>query len=113
MEDWRWTDLRQLIRDPYPPVLAAQAAALSPEQVSKTPFLSDIRARLVLVDGSFVPELSTLPMSGEVEVAGLGGNPPPWLALHPTTAEPADDPILAMNTAFMAGGVALRISGFH
>ncbi|HKG73997.1 MAG TPA: Fe-S cluster assembly protein SufD [Aestuariivirgaceae bacterium] len=111
MEDWRWTDLRQLIRDPYPPVLAARAAAFSPEQVSKTPFLSDIRARLVLVDGSFVPELSTLPMSGEVEVAGLGGHPPPWLALHATTAEPADDPILAMNTAFMAGGVALRISG--
>ena len=111
MEDWRWTDLRQLIRDPYPPVLATRAAALSAEQVSQTPFLSDIRARLVLVDGSFVPELSTLPMSGAVEVAGLGRNPPPWLAMHATTAAPADDPILAMNTAFMAGGVAIRITG--
>jgi Fe-S cluster assembly protein SufD len=110
MEDWRWTDLRQLIRDPYPPALAAPATALSPEQVSQTPFLSDIRARLVLVDGSFAAGLSTLPMSGEVEVTGLTGTPPPWLALG-TTSAPADDPILAMNTAFMAGGVAIRISG--
>jgi Fe-S cluster assembly protein SufD len=111
MEDWRWTDLRQLIRDPYPPVLVPRAATLSLERIAQTPFLSDIRARIVLVDGSFAPELSTLPMTGAVEVADLSGNPPPWLAMRATTAAPADDPILAMNTAFMAGGVAIRIDG--
>jgi Fe-S cluster assembly protein SufD len=112
MEDWRWTDLRQIIRDAYPPLLASRATTLSPEQVFRTPFLSDIRARLVLVDGVYEPELSTLPISGEVEIASLAGNRPPWLAAAVgTTAAPADDPIVAMNTAFMTGGVAVRISG--
>jgi Fe-S cluster assembly protein SufD len=110
LEDWRWTDLRQIIRDAYPPALALRPSSLSPDQLSRTPFLADIRARLVLVDGSYQPELSTLPASGGVEIADLSGDRPPWVAAAlSSTAAPANDPIFAMNTAFMAGGVAIHI----
>jgi Fe-S cluster assembly protein SufD len=112
MEDWRWTDLRQIIREAFPPALGPGPRTLAAEQLSRTPFLSDIRARLILVDGSYRPDLSTLPASGEVEVADLAGERPAWATTAlGSTAAPENDPILAMNTAFMSGGSAIRIAG--
>jgi Fe-S cluster assembly protein SufD len=111
MEDWRWTDLRQIINAAYPPAIAARVPAIDKPEIARTPFFPQIRARLVVVDGLYAPDHSTLPASGEIEVASLAGEQPTWLreALGKTTA-PADDPILAMNTAFMAGGVGIRVA---
>jgi Fe-S cluster assembly protein SufD len=111
MEDWRWTDLRQLINAAYPPAMPQSLPAIGKADLARSPFLSHIRARLVLVDGLYAPEYSTLPASGEIEIASLSDDRPPWLAAaFSTTAVPANDPILAMNTAFMAGGVGIRIA---
>jgi Fe-S cluster assembly protein SufD len=111
MEDWRWTDLRQIINAPYPPVIAATAPAIDKSEIARTPFFSEVRARLVMVDGIYTPEHSSLPSSGEVEVVSIAGEEPSWLrdALGKTST-PADDPILVMNTAFMAGGIGVRIA---
>lgn len=111
MEDWRWTDLRQLIGAAYPPIIASRPQALGKSDLARSPFFSNIRARLVLVDGLYASEYSTLPASGEIEIASLSGDWPPWLAAaFSGTSAPADDPILAMNTAFMAGGIGIRIA---
>ncbi|HEY7748946.1 MAG TPA: Fe-S cluster assembly protein SufD [Aestuariivirgaceae bacterium] len=111
MEDWRWTDLRQIINTAFPPALAPSAPVMDKNLIAQSPFYSIVRARLVLVDGLFMPGLSTLPASGEVEIASISDMMPPWLSgVLGTGSGHADDPILSMNTAFMAGGVGIRIA---
>jgi Fe-S cluster assembly protein SufD len=111
MEDWRWTDLRQIINAAYPPSIASAAPVMDRAHLERSPFYSQLRARLVLVDGVYAPKHSTLPASGQIEVASLSGDRPSWLEeVFAAASAPADDPILAMNTAFMAGGVAIKIA---
>ena len=48
MEDWRWTDLRQMIDKPYPPRQTVAAAAKDVERLLKSsPFAKVAGARLV------------------------------------------------------------------
>jgi Fe-S cluster assembly protein SufD len=112
MEDWRWTDLRQIIgASAYPPALASRPPAVAAGVLERSPFFSQVRARLVLVDGLYAPERSTLPASGEIEVASLAGDRPSWLSKAiGSTSAPVNDPIIAMNTAFMAGGIGVKIA---
>jgi len=107
LEDWRWTDLRQRISGVYPPVLRPAAPALAKAELEPSPFVAAIRGRIVIVDGIYVPELSTLPASGAIEVRSIAEASDPLLG---RTAAPDIDPIIVMNTAFMAGGVAIRIA---
>lgn len=107
MEDWRWTDLRQLVDGAYPPARAKHAAKT---EVKPSPFTHVVRGRIVLVDGVFAPELSQLPASSTAEVTPVVGHalldPAMGEALSPSATL---DPILAMNTAFLAGGVSIHV----
>ena len=73
IEDWKYTDLRALMRDAKPlagpPDAAAKARAKAAGQV-----LGDIGARrLVFVDGAFVPELSdTAALEPGLSIVSLG-----------------------------------------
>jgi Fe-S cluster assembly protein SufD len=107
LEDWRWTDLRQRISGAYPPVLSPAVSALGKAELERSPFFTQIRGRVVLIDGVYAPNLSTLPASGAIEIRSLADVSD--LALAKTSA-PDSDPIIAMNTAFMAGGIAIRIA---
>ena len=59
MEDWRWTDLRQLIDRPYPPRLAvAETETDIARLVAASPFAGVAGQRLVFVNGRHRPDLS-------------------------------------------------------
>ena len=61
MEDWRWTDLRQLIDKPYPPRQTVVAAPKDVERLLKSsPFAKVAGARIVFVNGHYSAEHSQL-----------------------------------------------------
>ncbi|NJM30356.1 MAG: SufD family Fe-S cluster assembly protein, partial [Rhizobiales bacterium] len=97
MEDWRWTDLRQLIDRPYPPRIAIEAAKKDIDSLMKaSPFAKVAKARLVFVNGTFDKARS--------KVTGLDVS-------DTMPSVDGDEPVLAMNVAFASGGVILKIAG--
>src|SRR5213080_4212498 len=57
VEEWKYTDLRVLMREVKPLAARPDAAALKRAKASLTPVAIDGAAKLVLVDGVFAPEL--------------------------------------------------------
>src|SRR5712672_2930590 len=60
IEDWKYTDLRVLMRDVLPLAAAPDAAVLKRAATALKLHAIDGVRRLVLVDGLFVPKLSEL-----------------------------------------------------
>jgi Fe-S cluster assembly protein SufD len=114
VEEWKYTDLRALMRDAKPLAAPPDAAAKArAKDAGAIP--SDIEARrLVFVDGAFAPELS--------DVAGLE----PGLTIRSMAhalasgdalvsarlgkVMPTEDPAVALNTAFMGDGAVIRVA---
>src|SRR4051812_12503637 len=113
VEEWKYTDLRALMRDAKPLASLPDAAAKVRAQDAGA-LLADIDCRrLMFVDGAFVAELSDL--------AGLGAG----LTIRPMAEALAqgdalvgrylgkliktDDVAVALNTAFMGDGVVIHI----
>jgi Fe-S cluster assembly protein SufD len=115
VEEWKYTDLRALIREARPIAGAPDAAALARAKTAGKR-VGDMDAwRVVFVDGAFVPELSDL--------AHLS----PGLSIH-SMAEalaagdalvaerlgkvlPADgEAVLALNTALMRDGAVIHVA---
>jgi Fe-S cluster assembly protein SufD len=114
IEEWKYTDLRALMRDAKPlanpPDVAAKARAKGAGKL-----LGDVEARrLVFVDGAFVPELSdTAKLESGLAVTSLAdaltaGDPA--LTVHLGKLAPADDVAVALNTALMGDGAVIRIA---
>jgi Fe-S cluster assembly protein SufD len=94
MEDWRWSDLRQLIARPYPPRLAVAASNADITRLLKqAPFAAIAARRAVFVNGKYHAGLSKLE-NGRAE-----------------SRITADEPVLEMNTAFAGGGATLSLDG--
>jgi Fe-S cluster assembly protein SufD len=94
MEDWRWTDLRQLVDKPYPPRQTVVAAPRDVERLLKSsPFAKVAGARIVFVNGHYSAEHSQLKNDNVTSMVKL------------------DEPILTMNAAFATDGARLKISG--
>ncbi len=94
MEDWRWTDLRQLIDKPYPPRQQVEASSADVERLLNASIFHGIAAsRMVFVNGHYDAAHSRL-ANGTVEAQ----------------AE-ADEPVQQMNAAFATGGARLTLSG--
>jgi Fe-S cluster assembly protein SufD len=101
LEDWRWTDLRQLLTRPFPPAAPTMSDRAGVQQlVARSAFEGMSRARLVIADGVYRPELSELPLSGAITVRALD---------EPAPIE-GDDPLLLLNTAFFTGGVRIEVA---
>lgn len=112
VEDWKYTDLRALMREALPPAAAPDKAARDrAAKVLKT--LPDGMRRLVLVDGAFAPQLS--------DVGALEGG----LSIRPLASVLGDDtnvhelllsddagagPMFALNSALMADGIVIDIA---
>ena len=114
IEEWKYTDLRALMRDAKPlaspPGAAAKARAKDAGRL-----LSDLDARrLVFVDGAFVPELSDLRgleaglVVGSLAQALTDGDP--VVAARLGKLAPANDAAVALNTALMGDGAVIRIA---
>ncbi len=58
IEEWKYTDLRALMREVLPPAAAPDKAALDRAKKALKARRADGTRRLVLVDGAFVPALS-------------------------------------------------------
>jgi Fe-S cluster assembly protein SufD len=113
IEDWKYTDLRVLMRDVLPLAATPDAAALTRAGTAlKLHAIEGVR-RLVLVDGVFAPKLS--------EVADLGkgfsirtlrdvleaGD----AALHALLFAPENtDSMVALNSAMMTDGLVIEVA---
>ena len=114
VEEWKYTDLRALMRDAKPlaspPDAAAKVRAKSAGAV-----LGDVECRrLVFVDGAFVPELSdTAALEQGLTIqslaAALAANDSA-LADHLGKLAPSDDVAVALNTALMGDGAVIRVA---
>ena len=75
MEDWKWTDLRQLISRAFPPASGTSASAEAIDGlIAASPFGDVARARLVFVDGTYDASRSSLPATGDVDFASACEN---------------------------------------
>jgi len=115
IEEWKYTDLRALMRDAKPlaspPDAAAKARARDAGKV-----LADIECRrLVFVDGAFVAELSQLeglePGLTIRTMAEALPAPDPLVTAHLGKVVAVDgDVAVALNTAFMGDGAVIRVA---
>jgi Fe-S cluster assembly protein SufD len=106
VEEWKYTDLRALMRDSKPlaeaPDARAKAAAKSAGVI-----LAGLKAhRIIIVDGCFVPELSDTAIDG-VTVT-------PFAAAVANGADgfldgDNSDVVLALNTALATDGAVIRV----
>jgi Fe-S cluster assembly protein SufD len=113
IEDWKYTDLRVLMREVLPLAAAPDAAALARAGTALKLHAIEGARRLVLVDGVFAPKLS--------EVADLGkglsirtlrdvleaGD----AALHALLFAPDNaDSMVALNSAMMTDGLVIEVT---
>jgi Fe-S cluster assembly protein SufD len=113
IEDWKYTDLRVLMREVLPLAAAPDAAALKRAGAAlKLHAIEGVR-RLVLVDGAFAPKLSETanPEKGlgirPLREALERGNS----ALHAQLFAPENsDPMVALNSAMMTDGLVIDVA---
>jgi Fe-S cluster assembly protein SufD len=113
VEEWKYTDLRALMREAKPlanpPDAAAKARAKTAGAV-----LGDVETRrLVFVDGAFVREMSDLAaLEGGLSIGSLAdalADGDPAVLNHLGKLAPAGDVAVALNTALMGDGAVIRI----
>jgi Fe-S cluster assembly protein SufD len=113
IEDWKYTDLRALMREVLPLAPAPDAAALT--KAASAVKLQGVRGvrRLVLVDGVFAPKLSELGglekglairTLRDVLEAGDAALQAQLFSLD------SDNPMVALNSAMMTDGVVIEIA---
>ncbi|MEH2477346.1 Fe-S cluster assembly protein SufD [Nitrobacteraceae bacterium AZCC 2146] len=113
IEDWKYTDLRVLMRDVLPLAAAPDAAALTRAAAALKLHAIDGVRKLVLVDGVFAPKLSDL---GKLD-AGLSIRTSRDVleaddaSLHAQLfALDASNPMIALNSAMMTDGVVISVA---
>jgi Fe-S cluster assembly protein SufD len=113
VEEWKYTDLRALMREAKslaaPPDAAAKARAETAGQ-----WLGDVETRrLVFVDGAFVPELSDIgALESGLTIGSLAdalANNDPMLSAHLGKLAAPDNIAVALNTALMGDGAVIRV----
>jgi Fe-S cluster assembly protein SufD len=110
IEEWKYTDLRALMRDAKPLARPPTARALQPQALGDA--LPGISAHhIAIVNGAFAPDWSDVDANDPgVTISELFA----WLAdntsfrLDQAVPEPAD-PALALNSAFMSGGAVVHV----
>ena len=116
IEEWKYTDLRASIAEAYPAPPAVSAALTHDDIATALGSLADLECHsVVIVNGQFRAELSdTSGIASQGELLSLSealAAPPDWLQhrLAQVNAQEGNA-VLALNTGFMAGGIALKIS---
>lgn len=115
VEDWKYTDLRALMRDAKPLAAVPDAAAKARAKTAGT-LIGDVESRrVVFVDGVFAPDLSDLAALED----GLSIRPmadalaqgDPLVTAHLGRVIETDNAAVALNTAFMGDGALIRVAG--
>jgi Fe-S cluster assembly protein SufD len=113
IEEWKYTDLRVLMREVLPMAAAPDAAALTRAGTALKLHAIDGVRRLVLVDGVFAPKLSEVAALGEGlsirtlrDVLEAGDT-----ALHALLFAPENsDSMVALNSAMMTDGLVIEVA---
>jgi FeS assembly protein SufD len=117
IEAWKYTDLRARLTDVHP-LLSAVSVPVGEADLTQAlgAAVAGLAAyRLVIVEGDLRTDLSDIAglKAAGVEVIALAQaleKPPSWLKAILGKVNPRhDDPVLALNTALMTGGAALRV----
>jgi len=113
VEDWKYTDLRALMRDAKPLAAPPDAAAKAGARTAGA-LLDDLGGRrLVFVDGAFVAELSDLAaLESGLSIRSLADaltEGDPALTAYLGKLAPLSDVAVALNTALMGDGAVIRV----
>jgi Fe-S cluster assembly protein SufD len=113
IEEFKYTDLRALMREAHPPAERPGPADLATAFGQARAFAEVGAARLTFVNGHFATELSELAaLPAGIDATTLGdalSARHPLLPLIGAVALARDNPVVALNTAFMADGVVIRV----
>ena len=133
IEEWKYTDLRGLMRDAKPLASAPDARAKARAKSAGAVFAAPGARRIVFVDGALVPELSDLvALDPGLKIYSLAealsrGHPPPYLSSTSASqasrgqregcgdegaggASPAEGNVAyELNTAFMGDGAVVTV----
>ena len=111
VEEWKYTDLRERLRDVPAPVAASSKAVTTADLDRALGPLAALDAdRIVLVDGTYRADLSKVTADAQVielmSLAAMLAKAPGWLE-----AKFANDSgaVTALNRAFMTDGVMLKV----
>jgi len=115
VEEWKYTDLRALMRDAKPLAPAPDANAKVRAKSAGNIFAAVNARRIVFVDGALVPELSDLAaLEPGVKISSLAdalGHGSPELTKRLAAASPAEgDVAYELNTAFMGDGAIVEVA---
>jgi Fe-S cluster assembly protein SufD len=115
VEEWKYTDLRALMRDAKPLAGAPDAEAKARAKSAGNIFAPIDARRIVLVDGALVPELSDLaalePGLRVYSLADALGHGSAELTERLAAAGPAEgDVAYELNTAFMGDGAIVEVA---
>ena len=113
VEEWKYTDLRALMRTAQPLAGPPDARAKARAAAAGAVFGDVSVRRLTILNGALVPELSDLAglepglkITSLADILGRGGFP-----RHFTDRGPAEgDVAYALNTAFMGDGVVIEVA---
>jgi Fe-S cluster assembly protein SufD len=113
VEEWKYTDLRALMREAKPLAGPPDAAGKARAKTAGG-LIGDVECRrLVFVDGAFVPELSDVAkLEGGLTIGSLAdalADGDPTLIAHLGKLAPAGEVAVALNTALMGDGAVIRI----
>jgi Fe-S cluster assembly protein SufD len=118
IEEWKYTDLRALLKEAFPPSVA-RPAPVDPQALDAAlgPAFADLDAiRIVFVDGALAPALTRLDDGHgrfyhfDPLTRGLAEGFD-WLeALLAETEGPKGGAVIALNTAFATDGTMLRVA---
>jgi Fe-S cluster assembly protein SufD len=114
VEEWKYTDLRALMRDAKALAGLPDAAAIE-RGAGAGAILAETEARrLVVIDGAFVAKLSDLSgLEAGVTIKSMAkalAEGDRSVTSRLGTLLPTDDIAVALNTAFMGGGLVIRIA---
>jgi len=113
VEEWKYTDLRALMRDSYPLAAPPDAAAkMRAKDAGKLLTGVDCR-RLVFVDGAFAPDLSDLAPEEGLSIGSMAdalAKGDPLVAEHVGKTIETEDAAVALNTALMGDGAVIRVA---
>jgi len=114
VEAWKYTDLRRLMRDAKPLAAPPDAVAKQTARDAGGTLAGLGFRRLVIVDGTFVEELSDLiGLEQGLTVRSMAealAQDEPLLSQGLGAMVPADDTALALNTALAGDGVVITVS---
>jgi Fe-S cluster assembly protein SufD len=113
VEEWKYTDLRALMRDAKPlaepPGAQAKAAAKNAAQL----FAGLDCRRLTFADGVFVPELSDLSAETGLRITSMSealAKGDPLVSAHVGKVFDTKDAAVALNTALMGDGAVIHVA---